>query len=147
MTLNTHASVEIARPPAEVWATVTDYENDRRWRRRITEMRPDVPGPPRVGTKVREVLQLGGRAYTTDTAVTEVGPGMSYRFAGRGTSGQVEGRRRVVPGLEPDSAVFTYDVDLQPEGVPRLAQPILHWWLRRSLDQDLARLRDLLEAA
>ena len=41
------------------------------------EMTPDRDGPPQVGTNVREVLQLGGRQYVTDTAVTEVGPGTS----------------------------------------------------------------------
>ncbi len=147
MTVHTHAGVEIARPVTEVWATVTDYGTDRRWRKGIKEMTPDADGAPKVGTRVREVLELAGRTYTTDTVVTEVGPGLSYRFAGSGTSGKVRGRRRVVEGLEPDSAVFTYDVEVEPEGIPRIAQPLLGWWFKRSLERDLDDLRDLLEAA
>ena len=79
----------------------------------------------------------------TDTAVTEVGPGMSYRFAGTGTSGVVRGRRSVTPAT-PDSAVFAYDVELEPESIPRLARPILRWWLEHSLRRDLRRLRTLI---
>ena len=105
-------------PRRQVWAVVTDYATDTVWRKGITEMTPDRDGPPHVGTNVREVLQLGGRQYVTDTTVTEVGPGMSYRFAGTGTSGVVRGRRNVTPAATPDTAVFTYDVELEPTPSP-----------------------------
>ena len=143
-TLYTHVDIEIPRPAEEVWAVVTDYATDTVWRKGITEMTPDRDGPPQVGTNVREVLQLGGRQYVTDTAVTEVGPGMSYRFAGTGTSGVVRGRRSVTPATTPDTAVFTYDVELEPHSIPRIARPILRWWLQHSLRRDLRRLRTLI---
>ena len=146
-TLCTHVDIEIPRPAEAVWAVVTDYATDTVWRKGITEMTPDRDGPPQVGTKVREVLKLGGREYVTDTAVTEVGPGMSYRFSGVGTSGVVRGRRSVVPATTADSAVFTYDVELEPQAIPRAARPVLRWWLQRSLRRDLHRLRNLLVSA
>ena len=126
-TLYTHVDIEIPRPAEQVWAVVTDYATDTIWRKGITEMSPDRDGPPHVGTNVREVLQLGGRQYVTDTAVTEVGPGMSYRFAGTGTSGVVRGRRNVTPATTPDTAVFTYDVELEPRihPPPRPPNPAL----------------------
>jgi hypothetical protein len=93
------------------------------------------------------VLALGGREYITDTAVTEVGPDMSYRFAGTGTSGVVRGRRRVVPATSPNSAIFTYDVELEPQAIPRLVGPLLRWWLEHSLRRDLRRLRALLTSS
>ena len=143
----THVEVEIARPAAEVWETVTDYATDTTWRKGITEMTPDRVGPPEVGTNVREVLQLGGREYVTNTTVTDVGPAMSYSFAGHGTSGVVRGRRSVVSAASPVSAVFTYDVELEPTTIPRPARPLLRWWLQHSLRRDLRRLRTMLEAA
>ena len=146
-TLYTHVDVEIPRPAEAVWAVVTDYAADTLWRKGITEMTPDRDGPPQVGTKVREVLRLGGREYVTDTEVTDVGPEMSYRFAGAGTSGVVRGRRSVVPGTSTGSAVFTYDVELEPEAIPRIARPMLRWWLQHSLRRDLHQLRNLIETA
>jgi hypothetical protein len=139
-TLYTHVDIEIPRPADEVWAVVTDYATDTTWRKGITEMTPDRDGAPQVGTQVREVLHLGGKDYVTDTAVTEVGPGMSYRFAGEGNSGVVRGGRSVVAST-PDSAVFTYDVELEPHAIPKIARPILRWWLQHSLRRDLRRLR------
>jgi hypothetical protein len=145
-TFHTNVEIEISRPPEDVWAVVSDYDTDTVWRKGILEMTPDVAGAPRVGTKVREVLHLGGRDYVTDTTVTEVGPDLSYRFAGSGTSGQVSGRRHVRPGSTAGSAVFGYDVALQPEGIPRIAQPLMARWLRHSLRRDVRRLRQMLES-
>lgn len=143
--LNSNAELQINQSPDRVWSIVSDYDSDRRWRKGITEMTPDVAGAPQVGTHVREVLRLAGHSYVTDTTVTETGPGLSYRFAGSGTSGRVRGGRSVRAGGDPGSAIFRYDVELEPEGLPPGTAPVLAWWLRHSLRRDLARLRDLLE--
>lgn len=111
-----------------MWAVVTDDATDMVWRKGLTEMTPDRDGPPHVGTNVPDVLQLGGRRYVTDTTVTEVGPGMSYRLTGAGTSGVVRGRRSVNPTTSGDTTLFTYDVELEPQAIPRLARPLLRWW-------------------
>lgn len=137
-------SVTIRRAPEEVWAAVCDYATDHRWRPGITEMRPDPPGPPAVGTRVREVLRKGGRDYVTESTVTEVGPGMSYRFEGTGTTGAIAGGRRVTEA-RPDAAMFTYEVELTPAGFARLIGPLIGVSLRKSLRADLERLRDGLE--
>ncbi|MGH9290152.1 MAG: SRPBCC family protein [Acidimicrobiales bacterium] len=117
---------------------------DHRWRPGITEMTADPPGPPAVGTKVREVLQTGGRSYTTDSTVVSVGPGMTYHFAGHGTTGKVEGSRTVVE-TGPGEADFTYRVELTLAGALRFARPIVHSTMRKGLRGDLQRLRALLE--
>ena len=43
-------SVEIRRPPAEVWDAIADYSFDREWRNGLLDMTPDPPGPPAAGT-------------------------------------------------------------------------------------------------
>jgi hypothetical protein len=148
MTITVTNAIEIDRAPDDVWAVVSDYAADTRWRKGIVEMTPDVDGPPRVGTRVREVLELAGRAYTTETAVTDVGPGLTYGFAGAGTSGRVSGRRTVTTSASGDSARFSYEVRLEPgETMPRVVAPLLARWLRHSMRRDLRRLRRLVEAA
>ena len=143
-TLDSSAEITIDRPAADVWDVVSDYAADRKWRRGIVEMTPDRPGAPAVGRQVREVLRLGGRDYVTESTVTEAGPGMSYRFAGSGTSGEVHGGRSVRE--QPGGTLFRYDVQLTPSGIPRPVAPLAAWWLRRSLRRDLVRLQALLEA-
>jgi hypothetical protein len=145
--LRSHVDVVVGRPTATVWSVVSDYASDTRWRKGIVEMTPDTAGPPAVGSRVREVLELAGKRYVTDTTVTATGPGLSYRFSGEGTSGAVTGGRSVRAGDRPGTSVFTYDVEVVPDGVPRMLRPVLGWWLTHSLRRDLGRLRDLIEAA
>ena len=145
MSITVTNSIDIERPPSEVWAVVSDYAADTIWRKGIAEMTPDADGPPRVGTRVREVLVLGGRTYTTETAVTDVGPGLTYGFSGTGTSGEVRGRRTVVAAGTPQSARFSYDVELEPNAVPRFLAPLMARWLGHSMRRDLRRLRRLVE--
>lgn len=136
-------SVQIDRPPDAVWAAIADYPYDLEWRRGITEMKPDPPGPPALGTRVHEVLKLGGRSYVTDSTVTELEPGVSYRFSGNGTSGDVQGSRTVRGNG--DAAVFTYKIELEPKPALRMLGPLLVPMLRSGLKKDLRRLKTLLE--
>lgn len=144
-TLLIEEAVRIGRPPEAVWAMITDYASDQRWRPGISEMTPDPPGPPAVGTRVREVLETGGRSYVTESIVTSVGPGMTYRFAGTGTTGGVEGSRTVAP-IGSDAALFTYRVELTLTGSYRLVRPLVGATMRKGLRSDLDRLRAILES-
>ena len=143
-TLVIEETVRIARAPDEVWTMVTDYSADHLWRPGITEMTPDPPGPPAVGTRVREVLNTGGRSYVTNSTVTSVGPGLTYRFGGTGTTGGVEGGRTVVASGDGE-AEFSYRVELSLVGGYRLMRPLVGATMRKGLRSDLERLRVLLE--
>jgi hypothetical protein len=141
-----HESVTIDRRPDEVWAVVGDYGRDVEWRHGIREMTPDTPGLARLGTKVIEVLVMAGSTYTTQSVVTELGPGLHYRFAGHGDGGAVTGGRTVWTGPRPGTSIFTYDVAVEPEGIPRFLLPLMDRWMRRSFRRDLRALRALIEA-
>ena len=138
-------SVRIARSPAEVWEAIADYSFDLRWRKGLEEMAPDPPGPPAVGTKVHEVLRTSGREYVADTVVTELDPGVSYRFAGEGTIGALGGGRRVTASPDGAGAVFAYAVELEPRGAMRFLGPLLRRTVRSGLKRDLQQLKALLE--
>jgi uncharacterized protein YndB with AHSA1/START domain len=143
--LHIEASVRIDRPPADVWDAIADYSFDREWRKGLSEMTPDPPGGPEVGTRVHEVVRNSGRDYVADTVVTEAAPGTSYRFEGHGTIGRLAGARRVEPSRDGRS-VFTYEIELEPQGAMRLLRPVLGSVVRSNLEKDLERLKSLLEA-
>lgn len=143
-TVQVEESVRIDRPAAEVWDAIADYSFDREWRKGLTEMTPDPPGGPEVGTKVHEVVRNSGRDYVADTVVTEADPGVSYRFQGSGTIGGLKGARRVEPAGS-GSATFTYTIQLEPQGAMRFLRPVLRSIVRSGLRKDLQRLKSLLE--
>jgi carbon monoxide dehydrogenase subunit G len=139
-------SVQIDRPATEVWAAIADYAFDLQWRNGLREMAPDPPGGPELGTKVHEVLHSSGRDFVADTVVTELEPGVSYRFAGEGTIGAVSGGRRVATTNGQRGAEFTYEIELEPRGFMRLLGPVLGPMARSGLKKDLERLKELLES-
>jgi hypothetical protein len=145
-TVRVEESVEIARAPAEVWDAIADYAFDLQWRNGLREMAPDPPGGPSPGTRVHEVVNSSGRDYVADTVVTDLDPGVSYRFAGSGTIGGLSGGRAVRADGSGGGAVFTYTIELEPKGGMRLLRPVLGRFVRSGLKKDLLKLKALLEA-
>jgi carbon monoxide dehydrogenase subunit G len=143
--LHIEESVQIDRPPAEVWDAIANYAFDLEWRNGLREMTPDPEGPPASGTKVHEVVRSSGRDYVADTVVTDLDPGVSYRFAGSGTIGGLAGGRAVRADGAGTGAVFTYTIDLQPKGAVRLLGPLLGPIVRSGLKKDLGKLKALLD--
>jgi hypothetical protein len=129
-TVRVEESVEIARSPAEVWDAIADYAFDLQWRKGLREMSPDPPGGPSPGTRV----------------VTDLDPGVSYRFKGSGTIGGLSGGRAVRADGSGNGAVFTYTIELEPKGGLRLLRPILGRIVRSGLKKDLLKLKTMLEA-
>jgi hypothetical protein len=138
-------SVRINRSPSEVWDAIADYSFDREWRNGLSDMTPDPDGGPEVGTRVHEVVRNSGRDYVADSVVTVVDPGTSYRFEGSGTIGGLKGGRRVDPDGDA-AAIFTYTIELEPQGWMRLLRPVLGSLVRAGLKKDLQALKGLLEA-
>ncbi len=136
-------SVQVARASGEVWDAIADYSYDLQWRKGLRDMTPDPPGPPAVGTKVHEVVRNSGRDYVADTVVSELEPGVSYRFSGAGTIGGLSGGRSVRP--HGTGSVFTYEIELEPTGGMRLLRPVLGSMVRSGLRKDLQTLKALLE--
>ncbi len=147
MSVRIEEGVLIDRPAGEVWEAIADYGFDREWRDGLSDMTPDPPGPPAVGTRVHEVVRSSGRDYVADTVVTELEPGVSYRFAGEGTIGGLTGGRRVTPAADGRGATFTYSIELEPRGAMRLLRPVLGSIVRSGLRKDLRRLKSLLEGS
>jgi uncharacterized protein YndB with AHSA1/START domain len=145
MTVRVEESVRIARSPADVWDAIADYGFDRQWRNGLQEMTPEPPGGPAAGTKVHEVVRSSGRDYVADTVVSDVDPGVSYRFAGSGTIGGLSGGRTVRPDNGGGGAVFTYTIELEPTGGMRLLRPFLGSIVRSGLKKDLQKLKSILE--
>ena len=145
MGIHVQESIEIARPPSEVWEAIANYSYDLEWRKGLTAMTPDPPGPPSVGTKVHEVVETSGREYVADTVVTSLNPGAAYEFEGSGTIGGLSGGRSVRSALNGNGSVFTYDIRLEPTGAMRLLRPVLGMVVRSGLKKDLEKLRVLLE--
>jgi uncharacterized protein YndB with AHSA1/START domain len=143
-TVRIDATIEIDATPKRVWDAIADYAFDLEWRKGLTEMAPDPPGPPEVGTRVHEVGRTAGRAFTNDCTVTRVEAGVEYEFEGTGTNGDFRGRR-TVRATPAGGTSFTYWVELHPRGIAGVIAPLLSPMIRSGMQADLRRLKALLE--
>jgi len=71
MSLRVETSVRVERPPAEVFAFISEPENLPRWDPAIREVRRKEPGPVGPGSGLIVTAQEGGRSVAIDSEVVE----------------------------------------------------------------------------
>ena len=89
-------TMEIARPPHEVFAFVTDPTKLSAWQD-AEEVQQLTEGPVRAGTRFREVHKALGRERVELTEVVECDPGRLFHIRvvkGRPSTGAGSSRRR-----------------------------------------------------
>jgi uncharacterized membrane protein len=142
------ARVEIARPRGEVAAYMTDPANDPVWIGGVREVRMQTPPPLRAGSRVARVAVFLGRRVEYVNEVTELDPDRVLDMR----SVKAPFPMRVTYSFEDaDNAaggaatVVRNRVQGDPGGFFALFGPLLAPMVRRSVQGDLERLRDVLE--
>ena len=139
------SSVHINRSPSDVFAFVSDYERDPRWRSEVVEMAYQSKGPTGIGRLALEKSKVFGRRLETLTEVTEYEP--DTKIVSRSISGPtpVISYRFVVP--DGAGARFTYrlEVDISKEWYFRLLRPVLMPLYTKTIASYLKRLKQILE--
>ena len=137
------ADLKINRPLAEVFAWLTNADNQRKFDKGSLEMHVLTPGPWREGTQFREIRNLGGRKTTVLSEVAELE--QNKRFVIRSKTG---------PGwlgvwvFEPDQAGtrLRWTGQLRMNGFARLLEPLIGRQMRPAVEQQFARLPSLIES-
>ena len=80
-------SVEIAKPPEEVFAYLDDLSRHGEWQEQIVSVEVRSEGALGVGTRATETRKAGGREQTLTYEITEHDP--PRRFAFRGIDGPI----------------------------------------------------------
>ena|SRR5215210_1018275 len=145
MTAREEHSVVIDRPIEEVFAYLTDANNDSLWQASTLETEQTSEGPVGVGTIYRSVSKFLGRTIETTLEVTEHEPPRKQCI--RATSGPIPAAGCYL--LEPadgGSTRFTQTLEAEVGGFFRLAEPLVARAFRRQMQADMATLKDLLEA-
>lgn len=90
-TANAEVTVEIARPLSEVFAFVTNYNNNVQWQEGVQDSQQLTPGEPGVGTQVSYTRQVAGQniearaqmtAFETDTRIRLTSKTKLYEYNG-----------------------------------------------------------------
>ena len=139
-------TTEIARPPDEVFAYVTDPSHFPEWQEGVVSGHMDAP-TTRVGSRCTTVRKIGGREREVNTNITEYDP--PHRWADRGIDGPI--RAIVTVTVEPladgSRSRLTIELDFTGHGIGRLLVPlIVRRQAARQGPEGVSRLKQRLEA-
>lgn len=137
-------SVVIDRPVEDVFAVMTDPERQPEWSSATQEAKQISPGPTGVGSRARFVAKFLGRRIENESEVTEFEP--NRRFTAETKSGPFPFRiamtfTPVGPGTRVDLSI-----EAEPGGFFKVAEPLFVTLGKRQFENDLATLKDLMEA-
>jgi uncharacterized protein YndB with AHSA1/START domain len=135
-------TIEIDRPPAEVFAFVTQPANYPRWQPSLVEVRPHRNGQLRVGREVTEVRRFLGREVETTWTCVEHEP--SSRSTIESPDGPVPFRATFDLAPAAGGTRFTWTVETAG-AASRLAGPLVARTTRRELETNAGCLKLLLE--
>ena len=137
-------TVEIARPPRDVFEFVTDLENVPTWNHAIVETRKVSEGPSGVGTTYRQMRSLPSPSEET-LRVTEMEPVRLFEL--KGDLGPFTGT--MTYEFEPieGGTRLTNTADLEARGLLRVAAPLAVNRVREAVASNLRTLRGILESA
>jgi carbon monoxide dehydrogenase subunit G len=136
-------TVEIRRPPEEVFAFVTDPAAYPRWQPSLLSVEPHSSGPLRLGSEATEVRRFLGRELKTTWTCVEHRP--FTRSAIECGHGPVPFRGTFELERSRSGTRFTWTVELSGPAA-RLAGPLAGRATRRELEANAGHLKRLLEA-
>ena len=135
-------SLDIDRPPAEVFAYITDAERLPEWQSSAVEAH--WQGEKARGTRIKEVRKFLGRRMDSELEVTEYEP--DRRFALKVLSGPVPFTVSQVLEARDGGTRLTFVGEGEPGGFFKLAEPIVGRVAERQFRSDFETMKDLLEA-
>jgi uncharacterized protein YndB with AHSA1/START domain len=138
--------IEIARPPAEVFAYATDPAKLATWQTNTVSAVAEGDGPLGLGTRLREVHRApGGQQLASVVEVSEYDPGRTFALHMIEGALPIDARLTFEP--TPAGTRLRFAAQGEPSGAMRLAAPVLRRILKRQFSGYCATLKQVLESA
>jgi uncharacterized membrane protein len=139
-------SVEINRPPAEVFAYLDQLERHGEWQEPLVSTTIETEGPVGVGTRAKSIRNVGGRERDVSYEITEHDPPRRTVF--RGTNGPVRpiGTVTVEPLDDGSRSRVTIEFTLKGHGLGKLIAPLANREARKQIPKDHENLKRELES-
>ena len=142
------SSVDVARPPDEVFGYVTDPSRFAEWQDAVISGHIDSDGPLRVGTRYTTIRRIRGEDQPLTSEITEISPPRSWAM--RGIDGPVRANVNVtVDPLDGGTrSRVTIALDFEGHGIGKVLVPLLvRPQARNEMPGNIRRLKERLEDA
>lgn len=136
------STIEIERPPADVFAVVSDPSRFPEWQKDVAGVQIEGRG---VGAEFATTRQIGPAKQTIVQEITQDDP--PHSWAARGISGPIlaNGRIDIEPLDDGRRSRVTFTLSFDAHGVGRALLPIVERMTRSSAPKSYQNLKQLLE--
>ena len=136
-------SVHIDKPASDVFAFISDFSNDAKWQHGLVSSKQTSDGPMGVGATGQTVQKFMGREMKNDLLVTTYEP--PKRFGAKTTSGPVQFEMMCTLEEMSGGTHVTVHMQGEPGGFFKVAEGMVKNELNKTLDNDFAKLKQVLE--
>lgn len=134
----------VDRPPDEVFAFVSNFENNPKWQSGMRAAWFTTPPPLAIGSRYEQVAEFLGKRIVSTFEVVAFEPGRMVKATTVEGSFPITFTRRVEPAR--GGSRVSAEVEGDASGFFRIAAPLLRLMVQRSVRKDYGRLQRLLES-
>jgi carbon monoxide dehydrogenase subunit G len=138
------STVSVDKPPAEVFPWLLDADKVPRWMTGLDLYEPLDPGPPGVGSRIRQHLSVSGQQLRFELRVAELDAPRRAVLRFEGSGFKAANEYAVAAAGNGSRVTWTISGDTTSFKA-RLIAPMVQAKLQEKLETDLARLRTVLE--
>ena len=138
-------TVEIDRPPDEVFAYVTDPAHFAEWQYDVLSARLEGSRPPRVGSRFTTIRRIGRAERTMTQEITEINPSTSW--AAHGVAGPIRPSAKITiePLKESTRSSVTFALDFEGHGIGVPLVPVIRQIAAKGAPRSYQNLKKRLE--
>ena len=136
-------SIDVTLPPDDVFAYWSDWTNNPIWQKGMESCTWTSEPPLRLGSTYDQRASLIGRPIVSSFEVIEFEPGKKVRIRTTKSTLPLDITREIEPGGDGGTTLHA-TIRGDPRGLMRLLNPLTGWIVRRSIESDYRRLRELL---
>jgi uncharacterized membrane protein len=137
-------SILIDRPIHEVFNYISNPLNLVGWQSMVKEVRPVTAGPVAVGAKYTTLGELLGRKLEGELEVSEYEPDTKFGYQGGAGPLRIHGVMTLKPAGT--GARVILNAHGEPGGMFKLAEKLLAGQVKSQMEENLERLKSILEA-
>jgi len=139
-------SIDVARPPDEVFAYVTDPARFGEWQANVTDGHLEGSRPPEPGARCVNTRRIGFVERAVTSEITHIDP--PRRWGVRGVDGPIRADVDVTvdPIEDGQASRVTINIDFQGHGIGKLLVPLaVRPQARKEMPANLKRLKQRVE--
>ena len=139
------SSIDIARPPDEVFAYLADPSRVAEWQHDVVRVDVEGVGPPGLGARFTTTRRIGGVERTMTQEVTELSPPMSWAVHGVDGPIRPSARVTVAPLDGGTRSRVLFALDFEGHGIGRPLVPAVRRQAQRAAPVSYRNLKQRLE--